>query len=110
MFINNLHKEMNFIVNRSKNILKELVEYHKKNKIFRREDLKNGDIKMIMSYLTELELLDEKIEDINIIVKKEKSTGKFNFDLILYNKVLKIQNKIKKAKKIEYKLYQNLFL
>ncbi len=110
MFVNSLHKEMNFIVNRSKAILKDLVEYHKKNKIFRKTDLKNENINIVMSYLTELELLDEKIEDINVIVRKEKATSKFDFDLLLYNKVLKIQNKIKKAKKFEYDFYKSLFI
>lgn len=110
MFVNSLHKEMNFLVNRSKAILKELVAYHKKNNLYTLDDLHNENINIIMSYLTELELLDEKIEDINHLVRKEKATGRFDFDLILYNKVLEIQTKIKKAKKFEYNFYKSLFV
>lgn len=103
MFGNKLTNEMIFLSERSKKILKDIYRFHKGKNVYSYENIGKEDIKYLMAYLTELELIDERIEEINIKARKAQVITDLNFDALLYAKLLILQKKVKDAKKIENK-------
>lgn len=106
MFEDKINQEMEFIQERCIKVLKEIHHFHKNNSLLKYSEISNKDLNYLISYLTELEILDEKINDISYSVNKLKKIASKNIDLLMFTKIINLQNNIRKAKKIENKFFK----
>jgi len=105
MYEDKINQEMEFLYDRCTSILKKVHDFHKNNSLFKYDEISNINLNYLISYLTELEILDEKVNDLSYSINKLQKIGSKNLDLLLFTKLVNLQNNIRKAKKIENKFF-----